>query len=124
MGKRDEFRKATKQDAWARCGGKCEGCGKEFQDGERVEFDHIVPDALRKNASLENCQVLCSPCHLEKTKCDVRNIAKAKRIARKNTGEFRPPRRIVPGSKAHHLKKGVRGQITNRKTGEILREPR
>lgn len=124
MRKRQEFTKSTKAAAWDRCGGKCECCGKEFADGERVEFDHIVPDALRQNASLGNCQVLCADCHLAKTKGDVSRIAKAKRVEKKHRGEFRPPRQIIPGSKASRFQKGLNGKVTNRKTGEVIREPR
>lgn len=124
MGNRKEFTGKTKAAAFAQCGGKCEGCGHEFQDGERVEFDHAVPDALRKNNSLDNCQVLCAPCHLAKTRGDITTIAKAKRIERKQAGTWRQPRAIIPGSKAHYLSKSVRGRIIKRSTGEIIRESR
>lgn len=100
-----EFTGKVKAAAYQRCGGRCEGCGAEFQPGDRVEFDHIVPDALRKNASLENCQVFCSTCHLEKTKGDITRIAKAKRVEKKHNGTFRQTKRIVPGSKASRWKK-------------------
>lgn len=106
---RKEFSAKTKVAAWARCGGRWEGCGIEIADGDRVDFDHIIPDAFGKDNALSNCQVLCRPCHIEKTKTDVTQIAKAKRVAKKHTGTFRPPRRIVPGSKASPWKKPLHG---------------
>ena len=124
MGDRQEFKRAVKAAAWERCRGCCEGCGHQFQDGEREEYDHIVPDALRKNASLENCQVLCAGCHLEKTKGDVTRIAKAKRVSKKHEGTFRPTRNVIPGSKASHFRRSLSGKVTIRKTGETIREPR
>ena len=124
MGNRQEFKRAVKAAAWDRCGGRCEGCGHEFRDGEREEYDHIVPDALRKNASLENCQVLCAACHGQKTKGDVTRIAKAKRVSKKHTGTYRPTRNIIPGSKASRFQRSLSGKVTIRKTGETIREPR
>lgn len=124
MADRQEFKRAVKSAAWGRCNGRCEGCGHEFRDGEREEYDHIVPDALRKNASLENCQVLCADCHLAKTRGDVTRIAKAKRVSKKHTGTFRPTRNIIPGSKASRFRCGLSGKVTIRNTGVVIREPR
>jgi hypothetical protein len=114
--KRLEFSNKTKNAAYERCGGVCEGCGERFRPDDRLEFDHVVPDALRKNNALENCQVLCSSCHLEKTRGDITRISKAKRVEKKHNGTFRPPRRIVPGSRASKWKKPLHGNA-------VLRNP-
>ena len=111
---RQEFSTKTKVAAWNRCGGRCESCGTEIQPGDRVDFDHIIPDGLRKNNDVSNCQVLCRPCHIEKTKTDVTQIAKAKRVEKKHTGAFRQTRRIVPGSKASKWKKPLHGPAVPR----------
>lgn len=101
-----EFKTKTKVAAYERCGGFCEcGCGEEIKPGDRIEFDHRIADAFRPDNSLENCQVLLYACHKAKTVQDVKAIAKAKRVEKKHTGTFRPPRRIVPGSKASKWKK-------------------
>ncbi len=68
--------------AWALAllGGKCVKCGT----AENLEFDHIDPltksftIAMRLSkgeeklrAELAKCQLLCQPCHLEKTRVDL-----------------------------------------------------
>ena len=83
---RKEFTAAVKRAAWARCGGRCEGtlstgirCNAVL-NGKRKDFDHINPDGLTGQPTLENCAVLCELCHLEKTaKVDIPAIARAKR---------------------------------------------
>jgi hypothetical protein len=57
-------------------------CGATLERG-MYHYDHINPDWFSGCNKLENCQVLCLPCHLAKTKRDVRNIAKTKRIIKK-----------------------------------------
>lgn len=102
--KRSEFSAATKRAAWKRCGGACEGeifqprtilhAGSYFSTGLRLErcnasidvgcfhYDHVIPTWMSQDNSLGNCQVLCLQCHSAKTKCDVKQIAKSKRIIR------------------------------------------
>lgn len=67
---RKEFGKRVRAQAFKRCGGpdhpKCEGCSQPLQPG-KFQFDHIVPDGLGGEPTLENCKVLCSACHTEKT---------------------------------------------------------
>lgn len=77
---RREFSKKTKRDAFVRAAGHCEGpgCGAKLTLG-KFAYDHIDPDGLTGEPTLENCQVLCAPCHLEKTRLDVKHIAQAKR---------------------------------------------
>lgn len=41
------------------------------------QFDHIIPIALGGTNAQENIQVLCSPCHKEKTRLDMVDIRKA-----------------------------------------------
>ncbi len=71
---RTYYRK-RKKEAMARLGGKCSVCGTE----ENLEFDHIDPStktanlthivkgAPRREAEIKHCQLLCKPCHAEKT---------------------------------------------------------
>jgi 5-methylcytosine-specific restriction endonuclease McrA len=87
-----EFSKSTMRDAMKRAEGLCEGilptgerCG--FPVDHKKHFDHIVPAALGGDNSLQNCAVLCIPCHDAKTrKIDVPMIAKAKRVSDKHHG--------------------------------------
>lgn len=90
---RTEFTKRTMREAWTRCGKRCEGL---LSSGERCNadlehkpkhFDHVIPDAIGGPNDLQNCQVLCVPCHKDKTaKIDVPVIAKTKRVADKYQG--------------------------------------
>jgi len=54
----------------------CGGCGLPCR---KWEIDHIRPDGLLGEPTIENAKLLCVPCHDEKTKVDVATIAKSKR---------------------------------------------
>lgn len=85
---RVEFSKKVRAEAFMRCGGNCEKCGARLKHGE-AEFDHRIPCALGGEATLENAQVLCRPCHRDpgaKTADDQRTISKAKRNYLKDNG--------------------------------------
>ncbi len=45
-------------------GRKCAKCGSV----EKLELDHIVPEAIGGENTLKNLQVLCESCHKQKTK--------------------------------------------------------
>src|SRR5438874_303166 len=89
---RKEFSKLVQRSAFLRADGKCEGCGAKLSVG-RFAYDHRIPDGLTGEPTLENCQVLCSPCHRAKTDIDVADIARAKRRADKHIGVKDPHRR-------------------------------
>ena len=67
----------------------CEGCGALCK---KFEIDHILADGMHTDAdkdksnSFENSRLLCIPCHAEKTKKDVANIARAKRVEARHLG--------------------------------------
>lgn len=65
---RNEFSSQVRKDAWKRCSGRCEepGCGVKLQVG-KFQFDHIKPDGLDGEPTLENCAVLCTAHHHKKT---------------------------------------------------------
>jgi 5-methylcytosine-specific restriction protein A len=91
---RREFTKQVKRDAFLRAKGCCEGtdCGIKIKIGG-ARYDHIIPDALGGEPTLDNCQVLCEPCHKIKTgKRDVPTIAKTKRIQDREMGIRKPSR--------------------------------
>jgi 5-methylcytosine-specific restriction protein A len=92
---RQEFPKPVKRAALKRAAGKCENptCGALF--GVKFHFDHDIADGLGGEPTLENCKVLCHPCHDEKTrKHDVPLIAKVKRVSDKHNGITGPKRKI------------------------------
>jgi len=57
-------------------------------------FDHIVPDGLGGKPVIENCMVLCVPCHNEKTvKEDRPRMQKADNVRQRDQGLRPPPTR-------------------------------
>lgn len=93
---RREFSKAVMRDAAQRAAGRCENphCGARLAFGD-FHYDHVIPDALGGEPTLDNCQLLCRACHAEKTgKRDIPRIAKAKRISDREKG-IRKPRKIT-----------------------------
>ena len=84
---RREFPPKIKLAAWERSAGNCEVCYARIIG--RAEYDHILPDALGGEPTLENCRVCCSKCHRLKTSTeDVPRIAKTKRTKRKAIGAW------------------------------------
>lgn len=117
---RREFNKTVLRAALMRANGRCEG---RFTDGERCpcvlqvgrfHYDHIVPAALTDDVSLENCQVLCRPCHAAKTAVDVGVIARVRRVRDRHAGILDPHRRPLPGSKASPYKRLIGGGFVRR----------
>lgn len=87
---REEFSRDLKADALRRSMDakgfpRCQVCGLGVKAGGYA-FDHINPDGLTGKPTLANCQVLCTACHVEKTRGDVARIAKAKRVEAKHIG--------------------------------------
>lgn len=104
---RNEFTRKTKDAAWDRSGGACEGQGKLYglAAGVRcgddltikgVEYDHIILDANSKDASLSNCAAVCPACHRHKTtRHDIPLAAKTVRQRSKARG-IRQAKRPFP----------------------------
>src|SRR5215472_18250081 len=89
---RAEFSAKIKLAAFGRAEGYCDGCSAKLHPG-RWHCDHVVPCGLGGEATLENAQVLCEPCHRDKTGSrDVPAIAKAKRLERRAAGIRKPTR--------------------------------
>jgi 5-methylcytosine-specific restriction endonuclease McrA len=94
---RREFTKQVRRDAFARCNGQCEGtpygserCPVKLTIG-KYHYDHVIPDGLGGDPTLENCAVLCTACHKDKTTTkDVPAIAKTKRIQDRQKGIKKP----------------------------------
>lgn len=62
---RQEFSAKVEEQAEARAAGRCEGCGGLLKG--KFFFDHKKAAGLGGPPTLENCQVLCARCHLDKT---------------------------------------------------------
>ena len=109
---RREFTKAVKLAAFQRSGGNCEGCTARLAVG-RFEYHHQTEDTFAGEPMLENCQVLCVPCHSAITRKQAAVIAKSSRVRAKHLGIKRTSRPI-PGSKASGLRKRMNGQVERR----------
>lgn len=124
---RMEFPNKTKRAAYLRSGGFCEcarvpmldrplGCGIALRDGQ-IRYEHIIPDQIRPDNSLENCAALTVACWRQKTdNYDLPIIAKAKRVADRAHGIKRSTSRPMPGSKASGISKRMDGTIVRRKS--------
>lgn len=107
---RSEFSAQVRKDAWDRCEGRCEakGCGIKLQVGH-YEYDHVVPDGLGGEPTLENCAVLCSAHHQKKTVEQDRPVMqKADNIRAKHFGFAKTKR---PWS---NLRKKMNGEVVPR----------
>lgn len=141
MSDRKEFTGKTKRAAFERCCvdgvPRCEGAIPSMRDPQSQErcgvdlrskpfhYDHDDADYFSKDNSLDNCVVLCVPCHVEKTKTvDTPKIKKARAIyrARTKTKARRGP--PMPGSRDSRVKRKVDGTLIERATGKVLKEGR
>ena len=111
--KRNEFSNKTKLDAWTRAKGRCEECGVKIVSG--AEYDHRIACGLDCDGgdnSLDNCVVLCGPCHSVKTaKTDIPRIAKTKRLMKRAAGIRKTQSRPLPGTRESGVRKRMNGQV-------------
>lgn len=108
---RREFVKEIKRAALRRAAGFCEGiretgcrCDWPLSLG-KFDFDHINPDGLTGEPTLENCQVLCRTCHDLKTKQDREAIDRAKRREDAHFGTGTEPRQKLRSAGFHKAPK-------------------
>ena len=124
--RRLEFTAATKRDAFSRSGGVCEchrihwlkrpdGCGVKLVAGG-IRYEHINPDAIRQDNSLDNAAVLCKICWLEKSaRYDLPTIAKSNRTRSKHIGAVATPQQVIVGTIASGWKNHMRGGWSRRR---------
>ena len=126
---RQNFPKAVKVSAIKRATKAgivyCEACGLPCR---KFQIDHINPDGLTGQPTLDNARLLCEPCHTGKTAADVKHIAKAKRREAKALGiksdkppiksagfpKTKAPARIAKDSTAHLLTPLMRACMENK----------
>lgn len=119
---RREFPLSVRKLAFARCcknGTKpgipqCENCGNELRSGN-IEYEHLDPDGLGGEPTLENCGVWCRvPCSKTKTFTqDNPRMQKADRVL-KAAFDLKSKGRPMAGTKASGLKKKMNGQVVPR----------
>jgi 5-methylcytosine-specific restriction enzyme A len=127
---RREFSDKVRRQAWARSALLCEAVGADYglKPGERCngdltgghDFDHVIPDSIGGEPTLENCAVVCRVCHRRKTAVvDTPRAAKTKRQERMARGPKRSSR--MPGSRDSKFKQKIGGGAVLRATGEPVR---
>ena len=132
MAKRLEFSTHVQRAALQRAGGICEchriphvfeqPCGCPIGPGNTF-FEHIIPDGLRKDNSLDNCAVLTKTCWgFKSATYDKPITAKAQRVQDAHYGVEDPWRRRLPGGKDDPYKISMsRRRPVDRRTGEPWR---
>jgi len=61
-----EFTDKQKAEAYEKCGWICAICGEHFER-EEMHADHKIPWSKGGKTEIENCQMLCRKCNLEKS---------------------------------------------------------
>lgn len=80
--KRPAMTKARRARIWMRDDGLCYLCGLKIGLGEAYDIEHVIPWALSFDDSDENLKLAHKEgCHKDKSRKDVKAIAKAKRMA-------------------------------------------
>jgi 5-methylcytosine-specific restriction protein A len=107
-----EFSRKTKAARYLHAKGMCEGCGIKLT--KTPHYDHDVPTGwMGGDASLENCRVLCQPCHTAKTSAEAPIKAKGDRIRDKAIGA-KTSRWTIPGSRKSPWKRKMDGTVVRR----------
>lgn len=94
--------------------GVCHLCGLRI-DGAREAWDveHVVPYALTRDDTDANLRPAHKSCHATKTRADLGQIAKAKRVAAKHSGAWKAKARL-PGSRGGRWKRKINGTVIER----------
>lgn len=109
MIRRQEFPKKIKLAAFQRSLGSCEECHARLTPG-KFEYDHIKEATFNGEPTLDNCRVVCTPCHTRKTSQRAAVIAKSNRQRAKHLGIKRKGRKI-PGSKGSGFRRRFDGTV-------------
>jgi hypothetical protein len=120
--KRTEFPQSVRKKAFARCCQQCpvegvdnipgvpqcEGCGVQISPRTGIIYEHVIPDGLGGEPTLENCKVHCSNCADVKTHTqDNPRMRKADAVLKKNFG-LQPTKRQPIASRGFAKAQGQR----------------
>lgn len=101
---------------WERAGGCCQICTRKLRPGDRWDCDHIVALVNGGAHAESNLQVACVSCHSAKTRADVAEKSRARRIQAHHAG-IRKPSAFACARTSRYRKK-VDGTVVDRETGE------
>ena len=113
MTKRRAFSARERLDYFLRANGNCAQCALKITPGKRWDIDHVIPLALGGSNEASNLQILCQPCHTQKTRTDLSANAKARRIQIRHLGASRS-KRPLPCGRQSPFKKTIDGKILKR----------
>lgn len=99
---------------FAERGGICGGCKQRIKAGDPWIDEHVIALALGGTNDWSNRELRCGDCAKEKTKEDLKRVAKAKRVYAKHVGA-KKSKRPMQGSKASGLRKRMDGTVERRK---------
>ena len=109
--KKAAFARACKRDGMPKC--EAPGCGRIIRAGH-LRYEHIHPDGLGGEPTLENCGVWCDVCADRKTFTeDNPRMQKADRVLKATFGLKRKSR-PMPGSRASKFKRKMNGTVERR----------
>ena len=97
-----------------RCNGRCSNCGVRIGGSIRPAFDHVVALINGGSNSESNLQLLCLPCHSQKTRSDVAQKTVTYRIRLRHLGIKPRKSRPMPGSRASKFKRKITGEVVLR----------
>lgn len=121
----EEWRGATDDSAvpprvrlrvFARANGLCEACGRKIRPGDKWQADHTVAIVNEGENRESNLRCICDWCHKEKTKADVSEKSRARRIQAHHAGIRKPS--AFACARTSRFKKRVDGTVIDRETGE------
>lgn len=92
---RPSMSKARRVRIFVKEDGRCYLCNEKVKIGDLFEVEHVIPWAISFDDSDENLKIAHTVCHKQmKTKGDMRDIAKIKRIIKKSDPVTRKPSRM------------------------------
>lgn len=95
--------------------GRCAcGCHQKVGGAAGLEWDHVIPLANGGADEIENLQPLTRSCHKKKTAEDAGNIAKAKRMQRREAGIKKQSRWPLRGGRNDTIKRKLDGTVVPR----------
>lgn len=96
-----------------RYAGHCANCTREVGLGLSYAFDHVIALVNGGTHCESNLQLLCDPCHRDKTKADVAVKSKTNAVSGKHFG-LKKSRTPLPCGRSSPWKKKIGGQVVRR----------
>lgn len=103
-----------------RAEGRCEVCTRKLMPGDAWQADHIVA-LVNGGANREsNLRCICDWCHKAKTRADVAEKSRTRRVQAKHAGVKSTSRTPMPFGRQDRRKRKVDGTVVDRVTGELI----